>query len=316
MAFVRNKPHPKSKKYRAGYTDWRGRQMEFTGTTNPKETLRMAQNFEDRHRKIRLGDLPPPKESDKPHDFQSVMDEYLAWGAAQGGRGGRPWSKTHQRMREAHLAFWLEELSPQTIADVTLSQVEAVVRKLLRSKTPKTAANTTEALRAVCLWSKQRGYMSENPLEFMTGFDTTPKTIRRAMTIEEVKRLLESCRPSRRLLYETALSSGLRAGELRALTVADLDAERCGLKLSAAWTKNRKDGFQPLPAVLVGRLTEHVKGKASSSPLLESVPTHLARVLDKDFKLAKILKSAPGGKLDFHALRTAYVTMLLETQTS
>jgi integrase len=48
-----------------------------------------------------------------------------------------------------------------------------------------------------------------------------------------------------------AFASGLRKEELRSLVVRDLDIKRGGLVLRAEWTKNRKDGFQPLPAFLV-----------------------------------------------------------------
>ena len=41
--------------------------------------------------------------------------------------------------------------------------------------------------------------------------------------------------------------SGLRANELRNLKPNNIDLERGGLILEAEWTKNRKDGLQPLP---------------------------------------------------------------------
>ena len=41
--------------------------------------------------------------------------------------------------------------------------------------------------------------------------------------------------------------------------------------------------------------------------------SHLSRLLQDDLKTAGIPKWGPGGKVDFHALRTAYVTFLLET---
>ena len=74
------------------------------------------------------------------------------------------------------------------------------------------------------------------------------------MTAEEITCFLSACNPSLRLLYETAFLSGLRAGELRSLTLDHLDRERGGLRLDAEWTKNRQPGFQPLPKALVERL--------------------------------------------------------------
>jgi len=74
------------------------------------------------------------------------------------------------------------------------------------------------------------------------------------MTKDEVKNLFATCAVHRRLLYETAMYSGLRANELRSLTVEDLDAENCRLLLPSDWAKNRTDGFQSLPKALIFRL--------------------------------------------------------------
>jgi len=67
------------------------------------------------------------------------------------------------------------------------------------------------------------------------------------LIVPEIQALLGKCRPQYRLLYWTAIFTGLRAGEPRALTVKDLNVDMVGLDLSPAWTKNRKPGFQPLP---------------------------------------------------------------------
>ena len=50
-------------------------------------------------------------------------------------------------------------------------------------------------------------------------------------------------------------------------------------------------------------------------PLLY-VPSHPARDLGKDLKLAGIPKWGPGGKLDFHAARTAYVNFVLQSDST
>src|SRR5438046_2965985 len=74
------------------------------------------------------------------------------------------------------------------------------------------------------------------------------------MTLEEIQGLLEACRPERCLVYQTALLTGLRANELRQLSLEHLDVERCGLRLDADWAKNRQPEFQLLPRALVGAL--------------------------------------------------------------
>jgi len=135
------------------------------------------------------------------------------------------------------------------------------------------------------------------------------------MTQEEIGRLLRACQPHRRLAYEMAICTGLRAGELSELRVAHLDVERGGVHLDAAWTKNRKGGFQPLPQWLVGELIELSNGKAKDDPLVY-VPSHPGRDLEIDLRAAGVPKHAEDGKIDFHALRVAYVSFVLEAGAS
>ena len=52
----------------------------------------------------------------------------------------------------------------------------------------KTIMNYQEALAALCDWCKRHGYRDKNPLDGLAPFDTTPQTIRRAMTPEEIER--------------------------------------------------------------------------------------------------------------------------------
>ena len=212
------------------------------------------------------------------------------------------------------------------LADI-LPQVEAAIQRLSQSRSRKTVANYVESLTAFCDWCVTHQYLAVDPLHALGRLATTPQTHRRAMTVAEIQRLLEVASVHRRLLYETAFLSGLRANELRSLTLAHLDRTRHGLHLEAAWTKNRQASFQPLPAQLV----EDLYGFASAGypqdlyarsahkwrhalpvePLLY-VPTHPARTLDADLVRAGIPKEAVGGKLDFHAVRLAYINLVIE----
>jgi site-specific recombinase XerC len=179
----------------------------------------------------------------------------------------------------------------------------------------------------------ERGYFVSDPLKNLRGFDTTPQTQRRAITADEVHRLLDVCPTYRRVLWETALLSGLRANELRHLSVDHLDVERGGLRLDASWTKNRRDDFLPLPHSFVHRLHtfaatgeairkyqqayfgEEIPSRVPASPLLY-VPRDPARELDKDLKAATIPKYTREGKVDLHALRLAYINFVIESGAS
>jgi len=335
MAGVRSKPNPGGK-YHGWFIDAARKRKFFTGTHSKAETLRMAERLEDEHRQVRLGYRPAPSTADRhsKRPIAEVMAEYLAWGSSQGGRGGRPWASDHAHNRKRALEWWQETLSLETLADLEgcLPRAEKALRELQeQGKAGKTLANRIEALRALCLWAEQRGYLAADPLKGLGPFDTTPQTRRRALSAEEITRLLSTCAPSLRLLYETAFLSGLRAGELRALTLAHLDTERSGLGLEAEWTKNRKPGFQPLPKALVERLRafaeagepdklykqaftlahHHQPSKAPKGRLLY-VPWHTAEAVYEDLERAGIPQWTPQGKVDFHAIRTSFVNLAFE----
>ena len=122
-----------------------------------------------------------------------------------------------------------------------------------------------------------------------------------------------------------AILSGLRVTELRALTREHMDMEQGGLWLEAEWTKNRKSGFQPLPSGLLKRLGAFADSRivpklyqqfynnfTCPKNALLYVPSHPAREMDKDLDAAGIPKITDEGKVDFHACRTAFVTLAAE----
>ena len=341
MAFVfrtfdrkTGKAHPKWK-YRI--VDWDGRRKTATGSTSEGETKRMALQAEARAARIRAGLEAAPTSSHKHRHrpFDEVKGEYLAWGGAQGGKHGRPWCSVHANTRERALTWWKERLGLETLIDLdgVLPRVEEALRELQVNHAGKTLQNTVEALKSFCRWAVQRGYLQADPLTGLAPFNTTPETIRRAMTADEVRALLKVAPNHRRLLYEVALTTGLRKNELRWLSVDDLDVDGCGLRLHSQWTKNRKPGFQALPAALVERLKAFIEsGRAADlyrvslrrkgstmqvpeNPLL-FVGTHAARELDADLAAAGISKDAPGGKLDFHALCVSFISRVIESGAS
>src|SRR5688500_8053948 len=111
MAGVRSKSI-KGGKYQGWFFDAKGGRKFFTDTRSKRETERLALRFEDEHRQIRVGNAPEPDlvERHGNRHFDEVVDEYLAWGESQGGRGGRPWSKEHTLKRQTHLRWWQQHL--------------------------------------------------------------------------------------------------------------------------------------------------------------------------------------------------------------
>jgi integrase len=126
----------------------------------------------------------------------------------------------------------------------------------------------------------------------------------------------------RALVYRTLVLTGLRRGELASLTIGslELDAPTPFAVLEAGDEKNRQGSDIPLREDLVAELREWIADKRaefagtdeefSLQPLF-SVPASLLRVLDRDLKVAGILKTDERGRtVDVHAMRMTLATML------
>lgn len=318
MAGVRKKPQA-SGRYQGWFIDYTGKQRFVTCTKNKTETRQLMERKEAYHREIRLGYRPKPgAQNGLNMEYAEAVVKYLRWGKAQGGLNGRPWSEKHLKMRRNHLAFWGDRLQLETLGDMVdcLSDVETAIQDMKTDgKSGKTVKNYVEGLKAFASWCVDRDYFELHPLRKLSSIDSTPRTQRRALTDKEEKALLKAAPPERRLIYETALLTGLRANELRNLTVADVNFDLCQLHLKAEWTKNRQAGTQPLPKSLLPKLKKQVEGK-DENDLLFNMPTHTGRAFSKDREKAGVRKETPDGTADFHALRVTFVTNLIENGAS
>ena len=316
--------------WRIWYIDRAGKQKFAKGTRNKRESHQWAKALELRERGMNLGIYAEPtgEELHRDEPIDDIVSAYMAWGEAQGGLIGGAWSATHASEKRAKLAYWKEKLRLETVGDLQgkLPVAEACLRELKPGRTNKTLNGYVDALKSLCAWCVERDYLSDNPFRHLRLFDGRPVVERRALTVEEVARLLEAATPDRRILYELALLSGLRANESRQLTLSHLDLKNCGIWLVADWTKGRRDCLQPLPDWFLEHLYAYGRQKVASAlyekhrserlnvpaePLF-FVPQHTARSLNIDLKAAGMAKFAPEGKIDFHALRTTFSTLLDE----
>jgi integrase len=316
--------------FRGWFKHYEGHRTFFTlsHTATRREVLDAAHTLEVEHAQIRQGVRARPDQQSAilARPIGEVIAEYLAWGAFQGAHGGRSWTPKHQRTRAAQLAWWQARLHLHVLADCLgiLSSIERGLHTLTREGyASQSVKHYLASISAFCRWCARRNYLPLDPLTHRTPVQVTPRRKRRALTLDEIHRLLEHCAPAHALLYETALVTGLRANELRQLSIEHLDLDGGGLHLDAAWTKNRQAGWQPLPSDLLAQL--YASG-ASGEPLksyrrvrsrlalpalpLLFVPRNTSVMLASDCRLADILLQTSKGKVDFHALRTTAINLL------
>lgn len=130
---------------------------------------------------------------------------------------------------------------------------------------------------------------------------------RRALTLAEETALLAAAGP-RRLVYRFALSTGLRKGEIRSLTWADLDLEQ-GLGIVRNTKAGKTDEFNLLADLTDELRAERPMSLRSQSRVFERVPTH--RTFRRDLERAGIdERDARDRVIDFHALRGTLGTRL------
>jgi site-specific recombinase XerD len=146
-----------------------------------------------------------------------------------------------------------------------------------------------------------------------------PQTLPVVLSRDEVARLIAA---AHNLKHQAALSvaygAGLRASEVVALKVGDIDSERMTLRVEQG--KGRKDRYAMLPPVLLERLRAwwrvgHAQGKLlqggwlfpGMDPLDPLTTRQLNRAIHDAAEAAKIDK-----RVSMHTLRHSFATHLLE----
>jgi len=178
------------------------------------------------------------------------------------------------------------------------------------------------------LWRERR--MPDDPLAGLRRMNAEAdrRRIRRPLTTDELKTLIEVTRASRKtyrgndwclrpmdraILYTIAAYTGLRVQELRSLRQSSFDLELGTLTLLARDTKNRKAAILPLSPVLLDELRKWLPTLKTEFLFPGSWSRHgyAGRILKRDLKRASVAYVDPEGRYaDFHSLRHTFITSL------
>jgi integrase len=178
---------------------------------------------------------------------------------------------------------------------------------------PRAKNHYLATVNTFCRWCVKRKRMASNPVADIEKVDETAdvRRERRALTADELVRLLDAVPEHYRLGYQVLMGTGLRREELLALRWDDvkLNAPHPFIQLRAVDTKSKRADVLPLRADLA-ELLRKAKGEADQGDrvvrVLPRVPTHR-----KYLAAAGIpwLDDA-GRRADLHALRHSYGTLL------
>ena len=135
---------------------------------------------------------------------------------------------------------------------------------------------------------------------------------RRAYSDDEIQALLKVA-GKRRIVYLTAVLTGIRLGELKALRWGDmgLGAEKPSVTVRASVSKNHKLACLPLHLDLVAELLHYRPVDAKAADLVFEGLMPRSRAFKADLEAAGIPKTDSQGRVvDFHSLRHTFCTNL------
>lgn len=177
----------------------------------------------------------------------------------------------------------------------------------------KTMNDALGGLNAFTRWLVFQRRILESPFAHVERVDLrgTDGQHRRALSSEELAKFLASVPESRRVIYLTAVRTGLRRTEIKHLRWGDVFLESAALRARASTTKNRRDAVLPLCPELLAALQAHRPADAAPfTPVFACIPNF--RTVRQDFQRAGIALVDEGGRrVDFHALRGTFATDLV-----
>lgn len=211
------------------------------------------------------------------------------------------------------------------------STVEALVLNKAKGRGPETINHYIRAVRGFFRWLVKAKRIGSNPLESLALVNAAVdvRRVRRALTIDELRRLFDAARASTRtyrgltgadryFLYLVAAGTGFRASALANLTPGDFDLDSPSpcVTLPARFAKNRRTKVQPLPGDVAAALRDYLADKPAGLPIWGGTwarDHRGAEMLRIDLNAAGIAYAVEGPDgpeyADFHSLRHSYLTL-------
>ena len=172
-----------------------------------------------------------------------------------------------------------------------------------------------QAMKKFGHWAENDRRVTTSPVKMLSKITVEDHDTkhRRALDVEDLIKLLERTiiepsrfglsGPRRAMAYRLAAETGLRANEIRNLTVASFDLDKCTVAVLSAYTKNRKAALLPLKSDTAVELIGFLAGKLPNVRPFP-LPDKTADMLKKDLKAAGIpYEDDSGHVFDFHSLR-------------
>lgn len=199
------------------------------------------------------------------------------------------------------------------LSDLSVDRVSTYLQSLRKKELSSRTINQFRSSVVAWLnWCVKNGRLDHHTLDRIPRLneDLDRRRHRRAATPEEVERFLAAVPPRRKFIYQVAMYTGLRRGEMNQIEWRDIDLKAATLTVRAEVGKTRKPVILPLHADVVELLRDRVADMKPNELVFKPVP-HIETFKD-DLAAAGIpFKDDNDRQLDFHSLRSTFATLLL-----
>lgn len=215
-------------------------------------------------------------------------------------------------------AHTLEAWGDRCVDTITTEEIRALIKARVGDKAPSHQKNVLKFIRGMFKYALEIGVMTRNPtpdMKFRTG-----DKIKRVLTEPQVEILLNKAKEYNWEWYPhvaVALYTGMRNGEIYALTWDKVNLDERKMLVDSSW--NKKDGFKPTK-------TENDRMVEIAPPLLPLLKELRLKSADSNFVLPRISQWDEGHQaaalrmfliglglpvVRFHDLRATWATLLL-----
>jgi integrase len=238
-------------------------------------------------------------------------------------------TQKHVDLTVNRIQYLFDQTKVVFMQDLSPSTIQAFLASLKKDGRSNSSCNHyLRAIKMFCNWLVKDRRIPFNPLACLSLMNekVDRKHQRRALTLDEIQRLLTTTGngaiyqgiegTERRMIYLLALTTGLRASEIKSLTRAgfDFSSEPAKVTVKAAYTKNGDDAVLPLRPDVAEELKSYLANKLPTADAFRMPKiTHLAQMVRFDLDAAEIMHTTDLGIIDFHSLRHTFLSMLAKS---
>lgn len=320
----------KNRPYYIQYFDHEGKRVTAKGFTDKGLTEQLAAKLENEVLLRKRGMIDPAQER-LLAIRQSPIGEHLA--AFE--RSLSNTTEKHRKLTMTRVRRLVDEAGFRSIGELDAEKAEECLKAVRESEDlgARTYNHYLQAIDEFGKWLVSSKRLPANPLAGIDRLnaETDVRHKRRALTVDEVGRLVESARSSgveiqgytgelRARAYLISFYTGLRRQEIGSLTPRSfkLDEEQPVLVVEAACSKHRRKDTLPIHPDLVGLARAWMDGLGPDEllfPRIERKKTWL--MVKKDLERVGIAYETPEGIADFHAAgRHSHITGLVRSGAS